>query len=399
MKTIIALFDHFDQAEAAVDALVAQGVNRSDISLVANNASGRYSDITTAEHHEEDAVKAGQGAAFGAVVGGLVGLGALLIPGIGPVIAAGPLAAALGAGVGAAAGAATGGITAALVKTGVPEEDATVYAEGIREGGTLVTVHAADSDAYVAEQILSQYGGDTDTNERADRTGTGVANGTTRSVGANEQVRLQEVEEELHVGKRDVERGGVRVSTYVTETPVEEQVQLREEHVTVDRHPVDRPATREDLDTFEEGTIELTEHAEEAVVQKTARVTEEVVVGKEVDTHTETVSDTVRRKEVDVEHMGSGSATGARSWDQYDNAFRNHYNQRYANTGTTYEQYQPAFQYGYTLANDQRYRDYDWNRLEPEARRRWETEHHDSPWESFKDAVQDAWRSVRNSVD
>jgi uncharacterized protein (TIGR02271 family) len=395
MKTIVALFDDFDQAESAVDALVAQGVARSDISLVANNASGRYSDINTAEH-EEDAVKAGQGAAFGAVVGGLVGLGALLIPGIGPVIAAGPLAAALGAGVGAAAGAATGGITAALVKTGVSEEDASVYAEGIREGGTLVTVHAADSDAYVAEQILSQYGGETDTTDRAT-----TANDTarTRSVDAGEQVRLQEVEEELHVGKRDVERGGVRVSTYVTETPVEEQVQLREEHVTVDRRPVDRPANREDLASFEEGTIELTEHAEEAVVQKTARVTEEVVVGKEVDTRTETISDTVRRKEVDVEHTGSGSSTSARNWDQYDNAFRSHYTQRYANTGYTYEQVQPAFFYGYTLANDQRYRDYDWNRLEPEARRQWETEHHDSPWESFKDAVRDSWQSVRNSVD
>jgi uncharacterized protein (TIGR02271 family) len=112
------------------------------------------------------------------------------------------------------------------------------------------------------------------------------------------------VEEELQVGKREVERGGVRVESRVEEKPVTEQVQLREERVHVERHPVDRPVTDADK-AFREGTLEVTERAEEPVVAKTARVVEEVVVGKQVEEHTETVRDTVRRTDVDVQEVNS----------------------------------------------------------------------------------------------
>ena len=133
-KTIVALYDEFANARQAVEALVDAGFERDDISMVASDASGEY-----AEYVNED-VTAEEGAGFGAVVGALVGLGVALIPGIGPVLAAGPLAAALMAGIGAAAGAVTGGIVAALVDFGVPEDHAQYYAEGVRRGGTLVTV-------------------------------------------------------------------------------------------------------------------------------------------------------------------------------------------------------------------------------------------------------------------
>jgi uncharacterized protein (TIGR02271 family) len=86
----------------------------------------------------------------------------------------------------------------------------------------------------------------------------------------------------------------------VVETPVEERVALREEHVNVERRPVDRPVAAGD-DAFRERTIEATESAEKAVVSKEARVTEEVVVRKQAEERTETVSDTVRRTEVEVE--------------------------------------------------------------------------------------------------
>jgi len=95
----------------------------------------------------------------------------------------------------------------------------------------------------------------------------------------------------------------VRVYTRITEQPVEEQVTLREEHVNVERHAVNRPVAAADMDAFKEGTIELRETAEEAVVAKQARVVEEVVVNKEATQHTETIRDTVRRTDVDVQEV------------------------------------------------------------------------------------------------
>jgi stress response protein YsnF len=108
------------------------------------------------------------------------------------------------------------------------------------------------------------------------------------------------VEEEVRVGKREVGGGRVRVRSYVTERPVEEQVQLREERVQVERRPVDRELSPGEA-SFQEKEIEAVERGEEAVVDKKARVTEEVGVRKDVDTRTETVRDTARKTEVEVE--------------------------------------------------------------------------------------------------
>jgi len=90
---------------------------------------------------------------------------------------------------------------------------------------------------------------------------------------------------------------------------VQEQVTLREEHVTVERRPVDRPVTQADMSAFQQGTIEVTERAEQAVVAKEARVVEEVVVGKEATERTETIQDTVRRTDVDVEELNTNDTT------------------------------------------------------------------------------------------
>ncbi len=119
--SVIALYPNFDAASRAVDALVDAGFDRKNISIVANDADQRYSSQLQETTAEDNDVKPGQGAGFGAVVGGLIGLGVALIPGIGPVLAAGPLAAAVMAGVGVVAGAATGGIAAGLIHIGVPE--------------------------------------------------------------------------------------------------------------------------------------------------------------------------------------------------------------------------------------------------------------------------------------
>jgi uncharacterized protein (TIGR02271 family) len=131
-----------------------------------------------------------------------------------------------------------------------------------------------------------------------------AAGGTTQELREGGEARVPVVEEELKVGKREVETGGVRVNTTTQETPVEEKINLREEHVRVDRRPVDRPATAADVQqSMRQGSMEVTARAEEAVVQKEARVVEEVVLNKEATERTETVRDSVRRTDVDVERI------------------------------------------------------------------------------------------------
>lgn len=131
--------------------------------------------------------------------------------------------------------------------------------------------------------------------------------GMTRQANQGETV-LPIVEEQLRIGKRTVESGAARVRTSVSETPVEKTVNLREEHVTVERRPVDR-AVGNAPNAFQEGTIEVTEMAEVPVVSKEARVIEEVVVGKDVTEHQETVRDTVKRTEVDVDEINRDNTT------------------------------------------------------------------------------------------
>jgi uncharacterized membrane protein len=157
MKTIVGMFDDFQQARTAVEELMRSGVNRDDINLIANDAEGKLKEHT-ADGHEHTAAKGGAGT--GAVLGGLaglaVGVGALVIPGIGPVITAGTLASALAStAAGAGIGAVAGGVLGALVHVGVPEDEAQSYAEGLRRGGTLVTAKVDDTIAPRAQQILS----------------------------------------------------------------------------------------------------------------------------------------------------------------------------------------------------------------------------------------------------
>ena len=180
-----------------------------------------------------------------------------------------------------------------MVGSGIPEDRAKEYEVGVKEGGIVMGFNPrSDEDATHFEQEWN-------TNK-----GEHVYRG---------QTTIPVVEEELQVGKREVERGGVRVESRVEEKPVAAEVQLREEHVRVERRPVDRPVTDADK-AFREGSLEVTERAEEAVVSKTARVVEEVVVGKQVEEHTETVSETLRRTDVDVQEVNQGrDPQGSRS--------------------------------------------------------------------------------------
>lgn len=176
MTTVTRLFDRHTEALTAVSELEAMGVASSDISIISNNAddwhAGHRHDGRVGgplgDRNGDGVNDVGEGAGKGAAAGGalgagagvLAGLGMLAIPGLGPVVAAGWLAStAVGAAVGAAAGGATGGLLGALKEAGHGDDDAHVYAEGVRRGGTLVSVKTTDAERARVETILNNRQG------------------------------------------------------------------------------------------------------------------------------------------------------------------------------------------------------------------------------------------------
>jgi len=390
-QTVVGLFDDFPQAQAVARTLEDQGFNSNEISIVANDARGEYASKDGETHTGDTAAGAGKGAAIGGVAGLALGLAALAIPGIGPVVAAGPLATALtGAGIGAVAG----GLIGALTNMGVPEEDAHYYNEGVRSGGALVMVKASADRARRAADILEGAGAENvdengrpavDTmSSRTDRTTTAppvpneampYAPSVGSPVAGEREVTIPVAEERVDVGKRTVSRGGVRVFSHVAEQPVTQNVDLREEHVRVDRRPVDRDASEAD---FQDRTIEVRETGEEPVITKRNRVVEEVVVGKDVTSRTQQVNEQVRRTEVNVEKMPD-TAAAPRT--------------RAVGSSDYYDESSPAYLYGTTMASDPRYRGKDWSAIEPHVRRDWEARG-EGAWESAKDSIRRAWDKV-----
>ena len=237
------------------------------------------------------------------------------------------------------------GFWASLSDLFMPDEDRHTYAEGVKRGGYLLSARVPDGLQDAAADILeacdpidldqrsetwrqegwtgyeafadapakATYGegaGLTEagaaferkTTTDTARQGYGEVAGVQRrdlATRAGDEV-IQAAEEQLRVGKREVGGGRVRVRSYVTERPVEEQVELRHEHVGIERRPVDREVAPGDA-AFQERTIEAVERGEEAVVSKTARVTEEIGLRKDVERETKTVRDTVRKQEIAVE--------------------------------------------------------------------------------------------------
>jgi uncharacterized protein (TIGR02271 family) len=330
---VSAVFDSHAEAERAVAELRAAGVRDSALSVIARHDSGQgdYGDANTHEAKEkgEGALK---GALGGGAVGALLGIAALAIPGVGPLAAAGAIAASAvpeAVALGAGAGALAGGLSGLLAKHGVSEDDARYYEGRINDGGVFVSVDTRDGGISPdrAQGILTRAGGHSSSQPRSTTQpmstaqpmsttqpastgstggafafGSGSATTTAASGGqaiAEEHIPI--VEEELRVGKREVEQGGVRVHSHVVEQPVHEEVRLREEHVEIERRPVSGSTANLGADAFQERTVEMDATAEEAVVAKEAVVREELVVRKEASQRTETIDDTVRRTEVDVD--------------------------------------------------------------------------------------------------
>lgn len=212
---------------------------------------------------------------------------------------------------------------------GEPNYDIAVYDRSLENGSTVVTVQAPESDIKRILDILDSHD-PIDIDERAknyglmpatslheppvDQTTLPVA-ATAATPSGDETLRL--AEESVVIGKRLVNRGGTRIRRYVVETPVEESVSLHHERVTLDRRPVTDTRPISDAD-FSEKTIEMTETSEEAVVSKNARVVEEVRLRKQATDRVETIRDTVRKEEVEVERIQGDAKTTEAATTPFD---------------------------------------------------------------------------------
>lgn len=231
------------------------------------------------------------------------------------------------------------GFWASLSDWFFPDEDRASYAEGLRRGGFLVSVEVDDATYETAHDILDDEGS-IDMDERVDTWRTegweaqrsneayaSLANDTSqqrkfdddlddgvRSTTATREDALDDgsrdetipvLEENLRVGKRDINHGSVRVRAYTVEQPVREDVSLRDDNVEIERRAVDRPVTDADR-AFQDRTISAEERHEEAVVQKDARVVEEIGIHKTATDRTETIDDSVRKTEVEIEDDRDG---------------------------------------------------------------------------------------------
>lgn len=265
-NTITAFFDDRSEADRAVSRLVEAGISREAIRVIADSTEGAGPDS-----HEHK------------------------------------------------------GFWASLADMFMPDDDRNVYAEGIRRGGYLVTVSGYPFDMHDKALDILDDEGSVDLDERAkawesegwsrsesnevfasstyDRS-AGSARAQTLNADGEDVIPV--VEEELRVGKRDVNNGRVRVRSFVTERPVSENVSLRDENVEVTRRAVNRPLDGTE-NAFVDRTIEAEEHREEAVISKEARVVEEVTLRKTAEQREETVSDSVRKTEVEVDDDRTGT--------------------------------------------------------------------------------------------
>jgi uncharacterized protein (TIGR02271 family) len=243
-----------------------------------------------------------------------------------------------------------------------------IYHEAARHGGILLSADVPEERVDTAADILNHHH-PVDLDKKMSEWGTTGMTGGTVETGGEQRIPI--AEEQLKVGKRPVMRGGVRIHTRVVETPVSENVELRKEHIDVERRPVDRPVSKGDVEMFQERTIEARATSEEAVVQKEARVTEEVVVHKDVTTETEQIREDLRRTEVDIEQLSDDDIRR-----EFDTLSRDRgYND--------YDSFSSAYRYGDRLGLDERYRGRDWNMIENDAR----TGYDNNLWDRDRDII------------
>jgi len=275
---VFGIYPDVASVEQAIDGLKTAGFRNTDISVLLPENLGNkdFGAVKATKAPEGAATGAGSGIAVGGVLGWLAGIGALAIPGVGPLIAAGPIVGAL---AGAGAGGAVGALTGALVGMGIPEYEAKRFEGRIKEGGILLSVHSDNSEwTKKAKNILE------------------------------------------NTGAKDISSTG---------------------EASADFAKTDRPVPR--------GTATTT--------------------GERITTTTTT--------------------------SEFDNDYRRDFQSRHSSSGYDYSRYEPAYQFGAVCARDARYQNRDWSAIEPEVRKRWETEHSESKWEEFKDSIRYGWDRLR----
>lgn len=423
MKTVVGLYDELEDAREAVDELVEAGVPRSDISLVARDVTGEYgSYVDTYDEGEEVGEAAASGAVGGAVVGGLmgllVGLGAFAIPGVGPVIAAGPLAAAL---AGAGIGAATGGILGALVEWGIPESEAGYYAEGVRRGGTLLAVRVAENQVEDVVEIMNDYD-PVNVERRAEywrsEYGWEKYDPNAEPYAAEEIATYRSSLSNWDTGY-DYGEGMDRDDDLLDDD--DDMIDLDLEDETSYRMSAQRTSQIRTYGAYterDEGPIRG--HVKPQHQGYEGDVTSDVIgrvkphdqghtgeVTSDVSGHvrphdqsqedpTHQVQGHVRPSDRGLEEGHYGNNTPA--WADLESVYRRNYDTMYATGGRySWNQYSPAYRYGYNLATDQRYAGRDWAEVEADARRNWEMEN-EGTWQDFKDAVRYGWEQVKDAL-
>ncbi|MGI4829923.1 MAG: YsnF/AvaK domain-containing protein [Janthinobacterium lividum] len=256
LTTFICLFHSSDRAEAALTSLESAGFNRSSITSTWKDSSATQAQNDSYDYTEE------------------------------------------------------------LTRIGAPARDLDHLKDGLRKGGVVISLDAPENRSDEIEKIFHHFSAEKIDETDVENTTAApfvapvapVSTRSNESVLAAEGAVVPVVEEDLLVGKREVDRGGVRVFRRVVEEPVSESVSLHEEHVVIERRPVDRAVTNADFNAGDK-VIELTETEEVPVVSKVSRVVEEVRVGVVESDRTETVRDTVRHTEVEVENV-AGTTTG-----------------------------------------------------------------------------------------
>lgn len=285
-----------------------------------------------------------------------------------------------------------------LTGRGVPKRDAMFFSQGLKQGKELILVEADDSDVARVRQYLSGNARPVAVDAKVKAAPVAAKPVAAKPAPRTQSVQGQEtfevIEENIQVGKRTVEKGGVKVEKVVEEKPFREEVSLREEHVEISRNPVNRAATSAELrDGFEDETFVLKERAEEVLVKKDARVVEEVTLGKRVEMETEVVSDTIRRVDVRIEEIDNFGDASMR-YEAFRPAYQKHYSTNYSTLGS-FEEFENAYRYGHAYGANKEMRGMSFRDSESTLRSDWEGRYGKSTWDKFSDAVEHGWNSIR----
>lgn len=289
-QTVIGIFNSASEAQNAVDQLLSKGFTKDSVNISTGSSAGSSSMGGTTGSLMGNTSGSSMGSTSGSATDNFMG-----------TTTGSSLSGSTGYSSGTNEGNETGIGRFFRNLFGGDNDESDRYSR-VAERSTVVTVYAkSTTEAETAARLLDQYGAvDVDDQDKQYNKSAGAYD-STDATGKTIPI----IEENIQVGKREVETGGVRLRSRIVETPFTENLSLREEHVKVERTKVDRAATNADLTNFQEGTIELTERSEVPVVNKEARIVEEVSLGKDVEHREETIKDTVRKTEVDVEQIES----------------------------------------------------------------------------------------------